>query len=252
MDGWGARQFAVEGAHFRAEEKLAVERHLQKLVEEGRLPASTLDSLLGEHPARPRASVGAVSGVPTVRRTRPASEFVYEHVRGRIPGNNLPSMKDWGLGSSVSLGRGRWSVDNVSIFSVEEGKRLASTPSKEPTVFEIKRAEAIQRAASETQVVHGFRLYPTMTPGRAFLWGTIVACTGMAIGTKAAMLALEIKQLDDVALRLRQVLHPYAEYLSSAMEPWRGLITAAGERADAHNSVIADVARRLKDNLQEH
>ncbi|CAD7699712.1 unnamed protein product [Ostreobium quekettii] len=247
MDSWGARQFAMEGSHFLAEEKTALERHVQKLVREGKLPASAADGILEASAADGAAS----TSVPTVRRGRPASEFVYQHVKGVIPGNNLPTMKEWGLGTSVGFGGSRWTVNDVSVFDIEEGKRMAKTPRKEPTVFEMKRAAAIQKAAAESPTVNGYRLYPNMTPGRAFMWGTIVAVTGMAIGTKAAMVALEIKELDDVSVRMRQVLRPYVEYIASAMRPWRGLIVAAGEQTDVQNSAVADVARRMKAFLEE-
>ena len=86
MDSWGARVAAVEGSHFRAQEKMAVERHLRKLVDEGRLPPSALDSLLEARPAEGRAPVDPFSGLSTETRGRPQSEVVYQHVKGKIPG----------------------------------------------------------------------------------------------------------------------------------------------------------------------
>lgn len=253
MDSWGARIAAVEGSHFRAEEKTAVERHLRKLVTEGKLPPSALNSLLEGSGAGSSTSLDPFSGVSTVTRGRPESEFVYQHVKGRIPVSNLPSMKGWGLGSSVSLGSGRWSVDGVSIFNVEEGKKMASTPAKrQPSTFELKRAESVRRLAADTPLVMGYRLYPSMTPARALLWGTIAACAGTAIGAKLAMIALEIKELDDVAVRMKAVLHPFSEYLASAVEPWKGVISSATQQAASETSTAALLGKRLKQNFQEH
>lgn len=253
MDSWGARVAAVEGSHFRAQEKMAVERHLRKLVDEGRLPPSALDSLLEARPAEGRAAVDPFSGLSTETRGRPQSEVVYQHVKGKIPASNLPSMKEWGLGSSVSFGRGRWSVDGVSIFSVEEGKKMASTPpTRQPTMFELKRAETVRRMAADTPLVGGYRLYPNMTPARAFLWGTIAAFAGTALGTKLAMIALGINQVEDVPVRMREVLHPLSDHLASVMEPWRGLISSATQQAASQTSTVAALGKRLKENFQEH
>ncbi len=60
----------------------------------------------------------------------------------------------------------RWSSDGTSIFSVAEGRALASTPHKEPTHFERIRAERLSRAQLETPLVRGLRLMPEYTPGR--------------------------------------------------------------------------------------
>lgn len=106
-----------------------------------------------------------------------------------------------GLGQPVRLGGlGKWSVDNVSIFDVQSGKKLAATPRREPSIFEIKRAAAIERAATESPLVGNYRLYPRLSPGRALFWGTIMAMTGTMIGTKIACLVLDIKSVRPSAL----------------------------------------------------
>ena len=97
----------------------------------------------------------------------------------------------------------------MSIFSVEEGKKMASTPpTRQPTMFELKRAETVRRLAADTPLVGGYRLYPNMTPARAFLWGTIAAFAGTALGTKLAMIALDIKQVTAVGMSFWMVLDP--------------------------------------------
>ena len=62
--------------------------------------------------------------------------------------------------------RCRWTSDGASIFSVDDGKRLAQTPVKEPTAFERIRADRIARQQLETPLVRGMRLLPVFTPGR--------------------------------------------------------------------------------------
>ena len=74
----------------------------------------------------------------------------------------------------------RWTVGDASIFSVDDGKRLAQTPHKPLTFYERIRLEKQQKAAIETPLIKGIRLLPEFTPGRAMLWGSILAVWGTA------------------------------------------------------------------------
>lgn len=87
----------------------------------------------------------------------------------------------------------RWTVDDASIFSVADGKKLAQTPHNPPTFYERLRAEKLQRAALETPLVRGMRLLPEFTPGRAMLWGTILAVWGTAAVFASTARSLDIK-----------------------------------------------------------
>ena len=53
-------------------------------------------------------------------------------------------------------------------------------PQRLPTAFEAKRQAKIERAALESPLVQGYRLLPHFTPGRAFVWGSILAVWGTA------------------------------------------------------------------------
>ena len=57
---------------------------------------------------------------------------------------------------------------------------MAQTPQRLPTPFEAKRLSKVEHAAFDTPLVQGYRLLPTFTPGRAFLWGSIMAAWGTA------------------------------------------------------------------------
>ena len=87
----------------------------------------------------------------------------------------------------------RWTVDNASIFSVDDGKRLAQTPHKPLTFYERVRLEKQQKAAIETPLVKGIRLLPEFTPGRAMLWGSILAVWGTAALVVSTAKSLDIK-----------------------------------------------------------
>ena len=72
----------------------------------------------------------------------------------------------------------RFTTHDASIFSVAEGAKLAQTPPKQITHFEQLRANRIAKAALETPLLNGMRLLPEYTPGRALLWGSVIALWG--------------------------------------------------------------------------
>ncbi len=86
MAGFQARLHALEGAHFRTEEQFATQRHLEKLVSEGKMPSSALVADSSMAGATSQASSFASDPLQSVRR-RPASEVVYQHVHSGIPGS---------------------------------------------------------------------------------------------------------------------------------------------------------------------
>lgn len=74
MDSFAARLNAAEGSYFRNEQNNAVKTHLEKLVEQGKLPQSALHSL-SEGFGRPVGQLFMGDHVPvTVINSRPASE----------------------------------------------------------------------------------------------------------------------------------------------------------------------------------
>lgn len=94
----------------------------------------------------------------------------------------------------------RWTVGDASIFSVDDGKRLAQTPHKPPTFYERIRLEKQQKAAIQTPLVKGYRLLPEFTPGRAMLWGTILAVWGTAAVVASTAKSLDIKTVGFTAM----------------------------------------------------
>ena len=86
----------------------------------------------------------------------------------------------------------RWTVGDASIFSVDDGKRLAQTPHKPLTFYERVRLEKQQKASIETPLVQGYRLLPEFTPGRAMFWGSILAVWGTAALVMSTAKSLDI------------------------------------------------------------
>lgn len=247
MSGFAARGNAVEGSFFRKEQEFALRKQLERLVAAGRLPESALQQhtpldLVANR--GPHAST-SVSDVPvSVFKGRPASDYVYQHVKGVVPVPK-PTMSWSTLGTPISFGRARWTVDDASIFSVDDGKRLAQTPHKPLTFYERIRLEKQQKAALETPLVKGIRLLPEFTPGRAMLWGSILAVWGTAALVVSTAKSLDIKTTEEASDKLREVIAPMASQFSTALTPLKSVVSASQMRSE-HQS---ELATRLKAKL---
>ena len=94
MSGFAARGNAVEGSFFRKEQEFALRKHLERLVAEGQLPQSALQQhtpldLVANRGPDASTSHVSVSDVPvSVLKGRPASDYVYQHVKGVVPGKS--------------------------------------------------------------------------------------------------------------------------------------------------------------------
>lgn len=237
---------AVEGAYFRKEQENALRKQLEKLVGNGQLSQSALqpqnrnqlvEAVSNRFPATSASHV-ALSDVPvTVLRGSPNGEYVYQHVKGKVP---VPKQKmPWStLGTPVSFGRARWTVGDASIFSVDDGKRLAQTPHKPLTFYERVRLEKQQKASIETPLVQGYRLLPEFTPGRAMFWGSILAVWGTAAVVMSTAKSLNIHTTADASDKLQGIVAPMAQRLGAALVPLKSMVSATNMRSE-HQSELA-------------
>lgn len=85
---------AREAEFFHSSQKVALSKHAAKMVDGGLLPQSALAALEG---ANPNAVVHHSSGIPTTLRSRPQSEFVYNHVKSLFPSEPSSSSSLWSL-----------------------------------------------------------------------------------------------------------------------------------------------------------
>lgn len=252
MDAFAARLNAAEGSFFIAEQRNATERHLQKLIDQGKLPQSALTALN----TATRFTSASVQDVPvTVINSRPASETIFRY--NGVPVPKMSSTESWArLGTAkVSLGRARWNADGASIFSVNDGKRLAQTPVREPTAWELNRARKISSAAVDKRVVSGIRLMPEYTPARAMLWGSILALWGTGALVATAARRLDIHSTEDASEKLRDALTPYigfSERIFTPLREWFGQQDGAGIRGSL--LPVQDLAKGMRDKLghQQH
>ena len=76
---------------------------------------------------------------------------------------------------------------------------MAQEPQRLPTAFEAKRLSKIQNAAYESPLVQGYRLLPQLTPGRAFMWGSIFSLWATAGLAMTAARHLDIHTVCELA-----------------------------------------------------
>ena len=144
---------ARESGFFRSSDNESLLQRLRDLVKRGIVDEAVLKSAEAKFKA------------PTVINKPEFARF--EYVKGVTPVPGRPPSGAMGnLGNQVNMGRMRWTSDGVSIFSVSDGKELASTPAKPLNHYDNIRMNKIQKAAMQTPTVAGYRLLPEMTPGR--------------------------------------------------------------------------------------
>lgn len=143
----------------------------------------------------------------------------------------------------------------ASIFSVADGRRLANEPVRHLTAFEAARAARVAKHAAETPLVAGLRLMPIYTPGRALLWGTVLAAWGTAAAVASSARALGVQNVSEAPEALRAYFAPAAERMRFAAEPWKGSLAISGGAAAAavndEGSSVSMLSRKLKSKLSE-
>ncbi len=74
MNAFAARLHAVEGSYFLTEQNNATKKHLELLVEQGKLPASALEHIPLSNASQMAKAMGQVP--VTIVNSRPASEVI--------------------------------------------------------------------------------------------------------------------------------------------------------------------------------
>jgi hypothetical protein len=123
------------------------------------------------------------------------------------------------------------------------------------TAFEAARAARVAKHSVETPLVAGLRLMPIYTPGRALLWGTVLAAWGTAAAVASSARALGVQSAADAPDALRAYFAPAAARMRSRAEPLKGSLAISGGAAAAavndEASSVSVLSRRLKSRLSE-
>jgi hypothetical protein len=242
------------------ETKYLMER-LEQLVAEGRVP-SPGEALTHAPGSRMQQAVGmgglgkkAMSHAVELRRSKEIP--VFEYVKGVTPVPRKGVKADVhgaGLGTRIALGRNKWVSDGVSIFSVADGKKLASTETKALNHYENIRMMKIQKAALETPtVLGGLRVLPECTPGRALMWGTVLALWGTGAIVASTAKYLDIRDASQAPEKIRMALSPMGSWLEGLFVPWRTELAASEQgvvaRGSSSGGWVTDFTSKLRDQL---
>jgi hypothetical protein len=220
-----------ESSFFLESEKQALRETLEKLIARGEAPPQAL---------------AALQRGPEVR-TKATELFKFNPNLPEAPLSQ--TMRPWSMGSRIELGRTKWNLEGVSIFSVEDGKRLAQTPTKASTAAEARLAARLARAAADSPLVAGYRLLPLLTPNRAFMWGTILAVWSTATITLVGAKRLGITGFENMGERMREALRPYVESAEQAMAPYK--VDLAALEGSAKTSPAAAFGQRIRSQFSK-
>lgn len=246
------RLHAEELQYAKQEEKKFLMDRLEELVKEGRVVRRDKGVAAG-HGAEARPK-GFLDGVKVEVRNKKEIP-IFQYVKGVTPVPRKSYGSVYELGTRVSLGRSRWMSEDVSIFSVADGKRMANTQPKALNHYDSIRMSKIRKAALETPtVLGGLRVLPEMTPGRALMWGSILAVWGTGALMLSGAKYLDIKETSEAPEKLKRALKPIGSWLEGLFLPWRDSLVATGI-SGAQTSADGPFSRlivQLKSQLRPH
>lgn len=108
---------------------------------------------------------------------------------GPNPLIQLPTLGNTGVKLNGSRWSGPGAAEGMSVFDTAAAMELLRNgpepDTRRLTSAAIAHANRIQRHAQMNATIHGFKLLPDLTPGRAFVWGSFLAlwCVGTAAMT---------------------------------------------------------------------
>lgn len=142
-------------------------------------------------------------------------------------GVGLPTLGN----TNMKFNSSRWTrsaeAEGLSIFdmkgamsAIQDGPDDAAKKRAHPAA--IAHAARVARAQQMGASWFGFKLFPDLTPGRAFMWGSILAV--YAVGASAAICAraLDIGSVDDIKVKMQTAFAPYKEALKETGCATRG------------------------------
>lgn len=135
--------------------------------------------------------------------------------------------------TNMKFNSSRWTrsgaEEGLSIFDIkgamkaaQEGPDEAAKKRMHPAA--IAHAERVARAQQMGVSVWGYKVFPDLTPGRAFMWGTILAVYAVGMSALVTARALDIHSVDDIKEKMQAAFAPYKEALRNSAGGARGHI----------------------------
>jgi len=262
-DAFTKRQRSMEEAFFKQEQEKAVLDMLDRMMKAGR------DLKTIKQTAEPTNTASVLPQVMAqqLRLERPARaeerrvQQFYKFQKGNRPLWSPPAMSVLNspmyvdkatLGSSVSLGRGKWNaghstVEGASIFDIKKGADLASGGGSAEALESMPKYKQVKLPTPQVADVMGvkFRLLPEYTPGRALVWGSILALWGTSVVVMRAARSLDITSVDDANGKLSGAAAPIVSGCATYLSPLKDTVETLKPEKDAS----FEFTDRLKNKL---
>lgn len=152
----------------------------------------------------------------------------------------------------VKLNNAKWAAPRavdaaaMSIFDIKGAISVLSKP-PEPTTVTAGMAALrarVARAQQQSATIAGFRLFPDLTPGRAFMWGTILAVWSVALTATIACRAMDIHSVKDVPVKMKEHLAPVVEWGKASFSSIPETFTIKDSQAISDVHVFASTLKR--------
>lgn len=142
-------------------------------------------------------------------------------------GVGLPTLGN----TNMKFNSSRWTrsaeAEGLSIFdmkgamsAIQDGPDDAAKKRAHPAA--IAHAARVARAQQMGASWFGFKLFPDLTPGRAFMWGSIAALYAVGASSMIVARALDIQSVDDIKVKMQAAFAPYKDALKETGCATRG------------------------------
>jgi len=150
---------------------------------------------------------------------------------GSNPLINLPTLGNTGVKLNSSRWGGATGADGngVSVFDAgaayETLKNGPEPDGRRMTPAAIAHANRIQRHAQNNATLVGFKLLPDLTPGRAFVWGSILAAWTVGSACAYTCRSLDINSRAEFPVKMKEAFAPVRVWAQSCLAPIREAMT---------------------------
>lgn len=249
------RERAEEAIYFRQEERLAMIKRLEGLVEQGKLSPSVLEDVRKatspdvHHAQGVEVSPGVFQDVPAEVHRR--GEYVYAHTPTGVPAPKESEVERLTVPLHTDMGPGRYSPNDQSIFALS-GALAEPQAARALPAHEAARLARIQAVAGEVPSVMGVKLAPPgLSPGRYMVWGSMLGVAGAA--ALVALMGRAFAPEPRAPGQMPASREPSAlgERIASWFMPWRTTVsTRMASRAELE-AEQGEFVKRIKERMVE-
>eukprot|EP00892_Ulva_mutabilis_P012627 jgi/Ulvmu1/9737/UM055_0077.1 len=142
-------------------------------------------------------------------------------------GVGLPTLGN----TNMKFNSSRWTrsaeAEGLSIFdmkgamsAIQDGPDDAAKKRAHPAA--IAHAARVARAQQMGASWFGYKLFPDLTPGRAFMWGSILALYAVGASAVLTARACDISSVDEIKVKMQAAFAPYKAALTETGCATRG------------------------------